>query len=120
VIQCFTACISRTVGTTCVRRAASPEWREGGKTEFCLKEGNMNAAKGRAAAKPGAADRVTVALVPKAAGDLQQTVERTGLSKTDVVNRALTLYQYLDALLSSGAELFTRDKSGQVEKINFF
>jgi hypothetical protein len=35
-------------------------------------------------------------------------------------NRAVTLYQYLDARLSNGAEILIRDESGQVEKINFF
>jgi hypothetical protein len=71
--------------------------------------------------RPVAADRVTVALVPKAAGDLQQTVERTGLSKTDVVNRAVSLYEYIDARLSRGDEIMIRDgKSGQVEQIKFF
>jgi hypothetical protein len=62
-----------------------------------------------------------VALVPKAASDLRQTVERTGLSKTDIVNRALSLYEYLDARLSRGAEILIRDgESGQVEQIRFF
>ena len=85
-------------------------------------EGIMNArAEGHTAPRPVAADRVTVALVPKAAGDLQETVERTGLSKTDIVNRAVSLYEYLDARLSQGAELLIRDsKTGKVEQIRFF
>jgi hypothetical protein len=71
--------------------------------------------------RPAAAERVTVALVPKAACDLQQTVERTGLSKTDVVNRAVSLYEYIDARLSRGAELLIRDpESGLLEQIRFF
>jgi hypothetical protein len=71
--------------------------------------------------RPAVADRVTVALVPKAADDLRQAVERTGLSKTDVVNRAVSLYEYLDARLSRGDEILVRDpKSGQLEQIRFF
>lgn len=54
------------------------------------------------------ADRITVALVPKAADDLQRTHERTGLSKTDVVNRAISLYEFIDAELANGAELIVR------------
>lgn len=78
-------------------------------------------AAGQAAPRTAAAERVTVALVPKAAGDLQQTVERTGLSKTDIVNRALSLYEYLDARIGSGAELLIRDpKTGALEQIRFF
>jgi hypothetical protein len=79
------------------------------------------ATDGRADQRLAAAERVTVTLVPKAAGDLQQAVERTGLSKTDVVNRAVSLYEYIDARLSRGAELLIRDpKSGQLEQIRFF
>jgi hypothetical protein len=62
--------------------------------------------------------RITVALVPKAAEDLQHTVERTGLSKTDIVNRALSLYEYVDARLADGDELLVRNnETGQVEVI---
>ena len=55
-----------------------------------------------------AAGRITVALVPKAANDLQVIHERTGLSKTDIVNRALSLYEFVDSELSAGAELIVR------------
>lgn len=64
------------------------------------------------------ADRVTVALVPKAATDLQNTMERTGLSKTDIVNRAVSLYEYVDARLTAGDELLIRNsETGQIEII---
>jgi len=63
------------------------------------------------------ADRITVALVTKAAADLQHTQERTGLSKTDIVNRAVSLYEYLDARLASGDELLVRRRTGEVEII---
>jgi hypothetical protein len=52
--------------------------------------------------------RITVALVDKVATDLQATHERTGLSKTDIVNRAVSLYEFIDAELSVGAELIVR------------
>jgi hypothetical protein len=62
--------------------------------------------------------RITVALVPKAAEDLQRTIERTGLSKTDIANRALSLYEYIDARLAAGDELLIRNnESEQVEVI---
>lgn len=79
------------------------------------------AAENHADQRASVADRVTVALVPKAAGDLQQAVERTGLSKTDVINRAISLYRYIEGRLSDGDELLIRDdKTGQVEQIKFF
>jgi hypothetical protein len=51
---------------------------------------------------------ITVALVEKAAADLERTHERTRLSKTDIVNRALSLYDFIDAELGDGAELIVR------------
>jgi hypothetical protein len=55
------------------------------------------------------ASRITVALIDRAAADLQVTHERTGLSKTDIVNRAISLYKYIDAELSTpGTELIIR------------
>jgi len=51
---------------------------------------------------------VTVALVPKAASDLQSTHERTRMPKTDIVNRAVSLYEFVDAEMSAGAELIVR------------
>ena len=41
-------------------------------------------------------------------------------SKTDIVNRAISLYEYLDARLSRGDELSIRNEAGQVEQIKFF
>jgi hypothetical protein len=57
---------------------------------------------------PSVIDRITVALVAKAAADLQVIQDRTGLSKTDIVNRAISLYEFIDSELSEGAELIVR------------
>ena len=61
---------------------------------------------------PGGATRITVSLVPKAAADLRRAVGRTGLSQTDVANRAVSLYEFIDSELAGGAELIIR-KDGQ-------
>ncbi len=58
---------------------------------------------------PVAPDRITVALIPRAAEDLQQLQDGTGLSKTDLVNRAITLYEFIEAQLRAGRELLVRD-----------
>jgi hypothetical protein len=58
------------------------------------------------------ATRITVALVAKALTDLRRTVERTRMSQTDVVNRAISLYEFVDSELSQGAEFIVR-KDGQ-------
>lgn len=54
-------------------------------------------------------ERITVALVPKVAGELQRLQERTRLSKTDITNRAITLYEFIDAQTSAGREVLIRD-----------
>jgi hypothetical protein len=66
------------------------------------------------------AERITVALIPKAAGDLQELVDRTGLSKTDIVNRAITLYEFFEAQLQVGNDLIIRDgKTGEKQLVRF-
>lgn len=55
---------------------------------------------------------ITVVLVDKAAADLQVTHERTDMSKTDIINRAVSLYEFVDAEIRSGAELIIR-RDGQ-------
>lgn len=63
-------------------------------------------------------DRITVALVPKASEGLQHLMASTGLSKTDVVNRAITLYEYIDSQMQAGQDLILKDtKSGESQVI---
>lgn len=54
-------------------------------------------------------ERITVALIPKAAADLQRLQERSGLSKTDITNRAISLYEFIDAQIRDGKEVLIRD-----------
>lgn len=64
------------------------------------------------------AERITVALITKAAEDLRRTQERSGLSKTDIVNRALSLYEFVDSRLAVGDEIIVRSrKTGDLEVI---
>ncbi len=60
-------------------------------------------------ARPSGPDRITVALAPKAEQDLRSLQERTRLSKTDIVNRAITLYEFIEAHMSAGKDLLIRD-----------
>jgi hypothetical protein len=59
--------------------------------------------------RPAVAERITVALVPKAGQDLRSLQERTHLSKTDIANRAIMLYEFIEAQLSAGKDLLIRD-----------
>jgi hypothetical protein len=54
-------------------------------------------------------ERITVALIPKAAADLQHLQDSTSLSKTDLVNRAISLYEFIDQQMRSGRDLLIRD-----------
>ncbi len=56
------------------------------------------------------ADRITVALIPKASEDLLRLQERTSLSKTDIVNRAISLYEFIESQLQAGRDLIVRDR----------
>lgn len=60
------------------------------------------------AGTPEVSTRITVELLHRVAEDLRRTQDRSGLSRADIVNRALTLYEFIDAELSAGAELFVR------------
>jgi hypothetical protein len=71
----------------------------------------------RAATSP---ERITVALIPKAAADLQKLLDRTGLSKTDITNRAITAYEFIEAQISAGKEIIISDpKTGDQKSVLF-
>lgn len=61
--------------------------------------------------------RFTVALISKAATDLATACERTSLTGTDVVNRAVSLYNFIDQELYSGAELLLRRPDGSTHRL---
>ena len=82
---------------------------------------NGNAAEvegGAVTSPPPVIDRITIALVRKAGEDLQHLQERTTLSKTDLVNRAITLYEFIDSQIRLGRDLLVRDReTGETQTI---
>jgi len=64
--------------------------------------------RGNSAAPLPILERITIPLIRKAADDLRITHDRTGLSIIDIVNRAISLYEFVDAELSAKAELIVR------------
>lgn len=58
-------------------------------------------------------DRVNVALVVDAAEALDKLQSRTGVKKVDIVNRALRLYEFIDAELRAGNKILIRDEDGK-------
>jgi hypothetical protein len=66
------------------------------------------------------AERVTFALIPKARQDLGRLQGRTKLSKTDLLNRAITLYEFLDAQQAEGYDVLIRNRAtGDTQIIQF-
>jgi hypothetical protein len=67
-----------------------------------------------------ATERITVALIPKAAEDLSRLQATTGLSKTDIVNRAISLYEFLQAQIDAENDFVVRDrKTGESQLVKF-
>jgi len=72
------------------------------------------------ATTPGqVAERITVGLVPKAAASLRRLQERTSLSKTDITNRALALYDFIDAQAAAGAAVRIERPDGSTAEVMF-
>ena len=70
--------------------------------------------------RPAITDRITVALVRKAGEDLESLQERTGLSKTDIVNRAISVYEFIESEVQAGNDLYVRDpKTGETQLVRF-
>ena len=68
--------------------------------------------------RPQTAERITVTLIPKAAEDLHRLQERTSFSKTDITNRAISLYEFIDSKLRDGDDIFIRNKeTGEIERL---
>jgi hypothetical protein len=77
-------------------------------------------ADGHTTRPQGSGERLTISLIPTAAGDLRRLQERTSLSKTDIANRAITSYEFFDAQLQAGRDLIVRDRStGETQLVRF-
>lgn len=70
--------------------------------------------------RPAVTERITVALVRKAGEDLETLQERTGLSKTDIVNRAISLYEFIESQMAAEKQLLIKDpKTDETQLIRF-
>jgi len=56
-------------------------------------------------------DRIAVTLIPKATEALRLLQRGTSLSKTDLANRAIILYQFVDDQLRSGRDIIARNQA---------
>ena len=83
-----------------MRRSNGPEARAGLGSDSTSNTTNTSL--------PAAATRITVSLTAKVVDALRSIVARTHLSQTDIVNRALSLYEFIDSELADGADLIIR------------
>jgi hypothetical protein len=65
-------------------------------------------------------EHLSVILIPTVAGDLRRLQRRTRLSTTDLMNRAITSYEFLEAQLRAGRDLIVRDNgTGETRLVRF-
>jgi hypothetical protein len=70
--------------------------------------------------RPETGGPLKVTLIPSAEADLRLLQERTNLSRTDLANRAITLYEFIDAQMRAGIDMLARDnKTGQTQLVQF-
>ncbi|TDD76731.1 hypothetical protein E1298_30280 [Actinomadura rubrisoli] len=63
---------------------------------------------------------MTVNLTGRGAGALGELVRRTGDSKTDVINRALIVYELIERITDEGGAVFVREPdSAELERVRF-
>lgn len=68
--------------------------------------------------RPAEGERITVTLIPEVQEDLRRLQARTNLSKTDLANRAITLYEFFDFQQRAGRNVISQDpKTGMTEMV---
>lgn len=63
-------------------------------------------------------DRITTTLIPKAQNQLADLATSTGMSKTDLVNRAIQLLAFVEIEQLAGAELWLHHGNGTAERLH--
>lgn len=62
--------------------------------------------------------RITVSLIRKTDDALAELGDATGLSKTDLVNRAVQLLHFVQTVENEGGHLLVRRSTGEVERVH--
>jgi hypothetical protein len=91
-------------------------------TRSGLEEGASGPERPAAAGRsPSALERVTVNLTPRSAKALDDVVQLTQDTKTDVINRALQVYAFLETIIHDGGAVYIREaESADLERLKFF
>lgn len=66
-------------------------------------------------------ERVTVNLVARASRALRRVSELTGDSRTDCINRAIEVYDYLQDVNSHGGSIYVREsEKSEIQRLKIF
>jgi len=68
---------------------------------------------------PRDGERITVALTPEAAAALARLQARTGLSKTGLVNRGISLLELVDGQAAAGGRVLIQPPDGPAVEVRF-
>ncbi|NUT49377.1 MAG: hypothetical protein HOV94_19015 [Saccharothrix sp.] len=64
---------------------------------------------------------MSVNLTPRSVRALEEVLQHVGGNQTDMINRAVQVYAYLEDIVSRGGALYVREQdSEQLERIRFF
>ena len=63
--------------------------------------------------------KITVNLIPKAWEAAEDTADRLSLTRTDVINRALQAYAFLEEQIAGGATVLIRHPDGATAEVRF-
>ena len=63
--------------------------------------------------------KVTVNLIPKAWEAANLGAGMLGMSRTDVINRAVQAYVFLEQTRAAGSEIFVRAPDGSITQVQF-
>ncbi|GAA2722927.1 hypothetical protein [Actinocorallia aurantiaca] len=65
-------------------------------------------------------ERITVNLTPKSVQALEALTGNTGDTKTDTINRALQLYEFLDRVTREGGKVYVQESESEtLERVRF-
>jgi len=67
------------------------------------------------------AERTTTNLTPRSVRAIHNLVDWTGCTKTDTINRALQIYEFIQQVMKNGGTLHVRQSGGaELERLTFF
>ncbi|MFL6126901.1 MAG: hypothetical protein ACJ73U_45675 [Actinophytocola sp.] len=70
---------------------------------------------------PSGADRVTSNLTPRSVRAMNNLAHWTGYTKTDILNRALQIYEFVQQVVENGGSLQIRQsESAELERLTIF